>query len=127
MYKRLKLDDGYYYLASPYSKYPYGRQTAFHHICTVGGKLLSNGVNIYCPIAHTHPLAEFGGLDPLDHELYLNLDKQLFKGAHGMIVAMMPTWRESYGIQYEISEFEAVGKPIYWLEWPSCDLVDKKD
>lgn len=117
-------DGGFWYLASPYSKYPLGRETAYRHISTVAGRLLGAGVYVYCPISHTHPIAEYGGLDPLDHTLYLGLDQAIFQHAHGMLVTMMPGWDTSFGIGYEIKEFQKVKKPIHFLSWPNIEVQD---
>jgi hypothetical protein len=38
--------------------------------------------------------------------------------AAGIIVCMMPGWKESYGVDFEIKAFEKAGKPIVYMEWP---------
>lgn len=119
----LKLDSGFWYLASPYSKYSMGTEAAFRHVCKLVGKLLSAGIHCYSPIAHTHPVAKYGGLDPLDHEIYLPMDREIFKHAHGILVAQMPGWDESYGISVEIAEFQAAEKPVFFLQWPSGNVL----
>lgn len=111
--------EGFWYLASPYSKYPGGIETAFHDVCEVAAYLISQGVHLYCPIAHTHPIALYGGIDPCDHDIWLPVDQPFMDAACGLIVATMDTWHESYGIQEEIVRFTAMGKPIYYLEWPA--------
>lgn len=110
--------DGYWYLASPYSKYPDGIHAAFYEICRCSAWLVRQGVNIYSPIAHTHPIAVWGNIDPLDHAIWLPADKPLMQGARGLIVALMPTWQDSYGIGVEIREFADAEKPSYGLDWP---------
>lgn len=39
-------------------------------------------------------------------------------GAKGLIVCMMPTWEESYGIGVEVETFKRLGKPVLHMEWP---------
>lgn len=114
----LKLDHGYWYLATPYSKYPRGIEAAFWDACAVAGRLLSEGVHTYCPIAHTHPIAEYGGLDHYSHALFLPLDEQMMEHAHGIIVVMMPGWHESKGIAHELEWFETRGRPSIHIAWP---------
>lgn len=108
--------DGYYYLASPYSKYPDGIDAAFIEVCRAAGYLVSRGVRVYCPIAHTHPIAIHSNQDPLDHEIWVPLDRPLMGGAVGLVVYEMDTWRDSYGIALEVHHFHRVGKPIYGME-----------
>ena len=43
------------YLATPYSKYPAGLQQAFVDAAKLAALLLRSGMNVYSPIAHTHP------------------------------------------------------------------------
>lgn len=109
---------GYYYLATPYSKYPDGIEAAFEEACRATAWLTQHGVGVFCPIAHTHPVAKFGNIDPLDHEVWLPADRPLMDGACGIIVCMMPSWRESYGIRHEIEVFETAGKPVEYMQWP---------
>lgn len=115
--------DGYWYLATPYSKYPLGRETSFRHSCAAAAALLRNGVAVFSPIAHGHPISEYGGLNPLDHEIWLGLDKKIFKNAYGMIIVKMPNWDGGKGIKYEIDEFKAVGKPIVYMDWPNFEIA----
>jgi hypothetical protein len=54
------------YLATPYSKFSGGINMAFVEASIFAARLLALGVKIYSPIAHTHPLAIYGNIDPLD-------------------------------------------------------------
>lgn len=108
----------YWYLATPYSKYPEGLNAAWVAACEAAGHLVRQGRTIYCPIAHTHPIAIYGQLNPLDHEIWLPLDKPFMDNAIGLIVVKMPSWQDSYGISVEIDVFQAAGKPIEYMEWP---------
>lgn len=114
----LKLDEGYWYLASPYSKYKAGLEIAFIHVSNVAGELLKHGVHTYCPISHTHPIACYGGLDLYSHDMFMPLDEQFMKNAHGMLIVEMEGWDKSYGIQLEIDFFKQKNRPIYNLEHP---------
>jgi hypothetical protein len=105
----------YYYLASPYSKYPLGIEKAWQHICEQAALLIEAGVPIYSPIAHTHPIAVYGKIDPYAHDIWLPADLPLMQQASGMIVCMMETWDKSYGISEEIKEFTKLGKPIIYM------------
>lgn len=102
------------YLASPYTKYELGLDAAFRDICAIAAELLREGVRVYSPIAHTHPIAIHGNLDPRNHDIWLPFDQAMMDAADAMCIADMHGWRESYGVQYEIETFRRAGKPIYF-------------
>lgn len=103
------------YLGTPYSKYPAGIEQAFIDAAKLTGRLLTEGVKAYSPIAHTHPIAIHGNLDPYDHKIWLPFDAAIMEKADAMIVAMMPSWQDSYGIKHEIEIFTKAGKPVFYL------------
>lgn len=107
---------GYAYLASPYTKYPSGINEANACICVIAADLMRLGVSLFSPIAHSHAVAIYGGLDPLDYKIWLPSNEPLIAGAYGMIVAKMDTWETSYGINLEIEAFERAGKPIVAID-----------
>lgn len=105
------------YLATPYSKYKGGDLiAAFEDASRLAAELLATGVRVYSPIAHTHPLAIHGHLDPLDHSIWLPFDEAMMDAADCLIVAHMDGWQESYGIKHEVEFFEKADKPIYDLD-----------
>ena len=110
------------YVATPYSKYKDGDiHGAFMQASSITADLLRQGVKCYSPIAHTHPIAIYGGINPLDHSIWLPFDQAIMDAASSLCVAMMEGWRESYGVGEEIKIFKAANKPIYYLD------VDVKD
>ncbi len=102
----------FFYLASPYSKFPGGIEEAFNAACYNAALLVAEGVPIFSPIAHTHPIAVAGNLDPLDHKIWLPADRPFIQLAHGLIVLEMEGWRESVGVAHEIEAFRTALKPI---------------
>lgn len=110
------MSDLYWYLATPYSKYPHGIEAAFHLACKNTALLIRSGIRVYSPIAHTHPVAIHGGLDPLDHTIWIPADLPFMKNAMGLIVLMAESWEISKGIKIEIDEFEQTGKPVLYME-----------
>ena len=112
----LPVTKGFYYLGTPYSKYPAGLEAAFVEAARIAGVLIAAGLPIFSPIAHSHPIAMHGGLDPLAHEIWLRLDKHMMRAAEGLIVAEMDGWEESHGLAHEIDYFEAMDKPIFYLD-----------
>jgi hypothetical protein len=103
------------YLATPYSKYPNGLHAAFVDAAALAARLLQAGVKVYSPIAHTHPLATYGHIDPLDLDVWLPFDAAMMDAAQLLVVAQMQSWDVSRGIAHEIEVFRAAGKPILFL------------
>ena len=106
----------YYYLSTPYSKYPGGLEAAFQMACRQAAILLKAKVPVYCPIAHGHAIGDANGIDPLDWDFWMEADAPMMEAAKGLIVVKAPTWGLSYGIAEERKVFAAAGKPIVWME-----------
>lgn len=104
------------YLATPYSKYPAGIETAFIDACKLAARLAKERVNVYCPIALTHPLAVNGGIDPLDHEFWMRFDTPYMTKSNALVVAKMESWETSRGIEHEREFFNKWSKPIYFID-----------
>lgn len=103
------------YVGTPYTKYVPDIDAAFTDACKLTAQLLKAGLKVYSPIAHTHPLAVHGGLDPLDLSIWLPFDGAMIDKADAMIVAMLPGWETSTGVKHEIHAFIEAGKPVYFL------------
>lgn len=113
----VKRDHGpLYYLATPYTKYEGGIEAAFESAAAIAARLVKTGYVVYSPIVHTHPVAVHGGIDPLDHSIWLDFDLRMMRAADCLVVAQMKGWRESFGISQEIKFFENAGKPICYLD-----------
>lgn len=104
------------YLATPYSKYEPGIEQAFVDASALSARMMSAGVKVYSPIAHTHPLAIHGNLDPYDHTIWLPFDQAMMDASAACVVATMPGWQESFGIQHEIKWFGDAGRPIFYVD-----------
>jgi hypothetical protein len=110
------------YLASPYSRYAAGIDAAFVEACRITASLISRGYSVYSPIAHTHPVALHGALDPLDHSIWLPFNAAMMHASSGLIVSLLPGWDSSTGVQHEIDYFAQAGKPIDRLSWPKGEF-----
>lgn len=106
----------YWYLATPYTKFPGGIESAFVMACEATAQFIRARVPVHSPIAHTHPVAKYGNIDPLDHSIWLPADKPMMDAAYGLIVWKAISWDQSYGIQKEIEEFQRQNKPIVHLD-----------
>jgi hypothetical protein len=105
----------YWYLGTPYSKWPKGVDDAYAEACKQAAILLRAGVNVLSPIAATHGVALHGKIDPKDHRIWLPLDRHFMEAAQGIIVCMMDGWDQSVGVTYEIEYFEHARKPIVYM------------
>lgn len=106
----------FWYLATPYSRYPDGLEEAFKIACKAAGLLIEAKVRVYSPIAHTHPIAIHAGIDPKAHDIWLPADQPFMDAARGLIVLRAASWEISYGIGEEIKEFTKIGKPIHYFD-----------
>lgn len=111
------------YLATPYSKYAGGIDLAFAEAARLAALLLTSGVKVYSPIAHTHPLALYGNLDPLDHTIWLPFDEAMMEACDCLIVARMRGWAESHGVRHEIEFFAAEKKPVIHIDPVTLKIV----
>jgi len=111
------------YLATPYTRYIDGPEEAFRCACVLAARLIRSGVNVYSPIAHTHPIAVHGGIDPLDQQFWYEFDATILKRCDTLIVAQMEGWEQSTGIALEVDEFNKQGKPIFDLDPETLSMV----
>ena len=116
----------YYYLATPYSKYPGGRCAAFTDAASLTGELLKRGYYVHSPIVHGHPASVQASLDASDHDFWLDLDMRMIDRLDALCVAMMPSWRESLGVSMEIGYAKTIGKPVFWLDTINLKAMDKE-
>lgn len=104
------------YLATPYSKYPKGIERAFTKAARITGRLIAEGVNVFSPIAHTHSVAQYADLDPLDHKIWLPYDEAIMNRMDALVVCMMEGWEASYGLKHEIRYFISLDKAVLYLD-----------
>ena len=111
------------YLATPYSKYPQGIGNAFREAAKLAARLMIGGVRVYSPIVHTHPMAIYGKVSPLSHEIWLPFDEAMMDKADALLVARLETWELSKGIAHEIDFFKREKKPIYYLNAETLEVA----
>lgn len=108
---------GLWYLATPYAKYPFGKDEAARHAAHIAAEFINNGVAVFCPIAHGHTIQTNGGIQ--GHDVWLGLDELVMNTCRGIIVPHMPGWHFSKGVRWEIEWFAKKGiSPFY------CDVVE---
>lgn len=107
----------FWYVATPYRKYPGGIEAANKAASQVTAELFDRGLQVYSPIVHSHELARYTQLDPMS-DRWLEAQLPFMRAAKGIIVAKLPTWEISYGISWEKGWFSAHKRPIFHLDVP---------
>jgi len=107
-----------WFLSSPYTKYEQGLDLAFIEAAKVTGELMKRGLHVYSPIVHGHPVAEYAGIDKIDHKFWLEQSLNMVDECYGLIVLMMPGWKESTGMKAEMERAAEQEKPISFVTWP---------
>lgn len=76
---------------------------------------MASGLVVFCPIAHTHPIAVRCEL-PRGWDYWKRFDHEFIAASSKVIVAMMDGWRESRGVTAEIAIAAELGIPVEYLE-----------
>jgi hypothetical protein len=106
---------GFYYLTSPYTRYPGGIYAAHADCCREAGLLMRAGISFFSPIAQGHSIARWGDIDALNQRMWMAFDRPMMDAACGLIVLQLPGWEASDGVDEEIKIFSAAGKPIVYM------------
>lgn len=106
----------FWYLATPYSKYPHGLDAAFRIAVQARGLLLKAGIPCFSPIIHSHPVAMECGIDPHDHKIWLPAESPILACASGLIMLRTESWEISYGMNAERIVFESSGRPVVYMD-----------
>ena len=114
------------YLASPYSHEDSDvREGRFAAVCAVAADLMAQGIVVFSPIAHKHPIAEFGNLDALDADFWLKFDKEFLLRSEVLWILQLEGWDESYGICQEIEFATEHNIPVGYLDPETLELTPK--
>ena len=109
--------DGFWYLASPYTRYTDGVEAAAQLAAGNAAILLEAGVPVFSPIAHTHPIHLTGLLTRNDHDFWIKVvDGPMIRAAAGLIFLEADGWQNSKGMHEELVEFTKAGKPIVFMQ-----------
>jgi|SRR5580700_6377489 hypothetical protein len=109
---------GFWYMASPYRKYPGGLELAAKHAAEIAAELLDRNVLVYSPIVHSHHIADFVRSRTHYDDFWLQAEIPFMRASRGMILIKMPSWDISSGIAWEQDWFKHQGRPIYRLSDP---------
>lgn len=112
------MPESFTYLATPYSRYPYGLEAAYHEACRAANLLReTRRIRIFCPVAEFHKLANSLGIDPLDHEFWLAVCRPFMERAADLLLVKMAGWQDSLGVAKEVQAFHAMGKTVGFVDW----------
>jgi hypothetical protein len=103
------------YLASPYSNAdPAVEQARFDAVCRAAAALMRQGLLVFSPIAHSHPIARFGL--PTDWSFWQRYDSAFLAQCDELWVLMLPGWDRSVGVRAEVRLAKEMGKPMRLVE-----------
>ena len=103
------------YMASPYSHPdPAVRQRRFEAACQATVALMRAGLHIFSPLTHSHPLTRYGLAG--DWKFWEPYDRAHLEACGVLAVLMLDGWKESTGVQAEISIAREMGKPVLMIE-----------
>jgi len=109
------------YLAVPYSHPdPTVRQRRFELVNKVAAKLITQGLYIFSPISHTHPIALAGALAP-GWEYWQNFDRAYLAHCHKIIVLTLPGWQESKGVTGELAIAREMGLEVEYVKYENYE------
>jgi len=117
---------GLVYLATPYSKYELGIEAAFKDACKLTADLQKVGLYVFSPIAHSHPIAVHGGLDPLDYRIWAPWNEKFMLSSSCLLVGKLAGWSQSVGVWAEIDFFRKRLQPVWFLD-PRTLLVERQE
>ncbi len=113
------------YLASPYTHSDvHVRDWRFREACRAAATLLRAGITVFSPIAHSHPIAQFGM--PTNWEFWSQVDREYLARCDALAVLTLPGWRESVGVQAEIGFARELGLPVVFVTPSELDAEDRE-
>lgn len=113
-----------HYLASPYTSDDYRIQEARYQMAvTACALLIKMNLSVYSPIVHWHVIAE--QYFDIPYSTYLNNDLQHLQNCDAMIVLTATGWKESHGVQAEITMATDLGMQIQYFSPTIGELTDE--
>jgi len=107
------------YLASPYSDPNQDvRAQRFKMACWAAGMLIRQGVVVFSPISHSHPIAL--EMDhPTDWETWRAQDLAILGRCDHLFILKLEGWQDSVGVKAEIAEAGVLEIPMTYIDIPS--------
>jgi nucleoside 2-deoxyribosyltransferase len=102
------------YLALPYSHPdPRVRIDRFEAANRAAAALMRAGYCVFSPISHSHPISLYGV--PGDWTRWESLDQQMLRQCDEVVVLTLDGWKQSQGLQAELSIAAALNLPVRHL------------
>lgn len=112
------------YIASPYTvteknKTPEEIQNIQHQrfiqVAEECARLMYNGMPLYSPIVHFHPIIKYGNINlKAEWEFWEWIDRPMLKTCTELMVLKMEGWDKSLGVKEEIKLAKEFKKPIIY-------------
>ncbi len=107
------------YLASPYSDPdPTVQEDRFHKTCRAMAGLFVDGRKVFSPIAHCHPIHNYGLAG--DFEFWQAYNREWIDMCDGMIVLRLDGWVDSMGVRAEIEYAQSLGILVEYLDYSTA-------
>ena len=104
------------YLASPYSDPdPKVMEQRFDAVCRKAGELMKDGLVVYSPIIHNHPIATRCDL-PRGWDFWKRFDLFMLPLASKLYILRLPGWDKSIGVKAERETAEALRTPTIEID-----------
>jgi hypothetical protein len=103
-------------LASPYS-HPdeLVRQYRNDLVVKAAAKLYAEGIHVFCPIAHSHPInrAGSGSAESGSWKVWCDFDMHMLSSCGAMLLLTMHGWQKSVGVTAELEFAHKHNLPIF--------------
>ncbi len=107
-------ENGYMYIATPYTNYMFGVEAAYADAMEVSAQLFAWGFPNFSPIVHCHAMAKRYKL-PTDAAYWKKYNEIMLDSACSLAVITMEGFNRSDGVAHEIEYAKTFAKPIAWL------------
>ena len=87
----------------------------FEAVSKAAAALVMAGRFVFCPIAHSHPMAVYGGLAG-NWDFWKNIDEQWLGLCSEFHVLKLVGWEHSTGVAAETEIAKEMGLPIFYHE-----------
>lgn len=106
------------YLASPYSHPdPAQKIERYRAACTVAGRLMKRGKNVFSPIAHSHVIEEHFEDGKIEgHTFWLKQDFAILRHCEKLVVLRLDGWQASKGVAAEVEFAGRLGIPVEYID-----------
>ena len=110
-------EDGYVYLASPYSGTDFEQQLRYQHTLYATKLIFDESFAVFSPIVHCHELAHSYSL-PKDSTFWGLYNSIMLRAASEVWILMLLGWEHSQGVANERTYAEQLGRPVRYLYFP---------